>query len=352
MSNVHILPDENLGGGPNGQILREFVEVDRKAEIGEKIIVTNAFMNGSYYDNGDIFTVIERYDLSSSERPDCVGVYVKEIGDNYGIRDYEYKTLEPTDIVRLREENDTERRYRLVDRKAKVGDKIIIVEEYEGHDWFKSGETAIVKNTLGDGAVWADFNGNQRVYKDGKWGVSYGQYLVLEPVEPAEEGDDVITVDETEASKSVIDLLANLARRVTELEREFERYKDITQDKYDLINARLSEIEKRVTVIDEHNDVLIDRMNDAEEKLEMILDDIFTLDERTQPLVSKRLDKPIGEESPFAPITIPTFKYSELVGKTLKIYGGRDGDRVIVFGYDESTGESYVLFNGKEGEGR
>jgi len=67
--------------------------------------------------------------------------------------------------------------------------------------------------------------------------------------------------DVKEAPGKVIDLLANLARRVTELE-------------------------KRVRIIDDYNDVLIDRMNDAEEKLEMILDDIVMLDERTQPLVA------------------------------------------------------------------
>ena len=47
-------------------------------------------------------------------------------------------------------------------------------------------------------------------------------HLITE-VESAEENDDVLTVDETEVSKSVIDILANLALRVTELERKLDR---------------------------------------------------------------------------------------------------------------------------------
>jgi hypothetical protein len=249
MSNVHVLPDENLGGGPNGQILREYVEVDRAANVGDKIVIVNPYNSqfGDSYTQGTIMTVTK----------------ADEDGDVYCgkfdlIDKDEYQTLEPTDIVHI---DDV--RYRLVDRKAKAGDKIIIVEEYEGHDWFKSGETAIVENTLGDGAVWADFNGNQRVYKDGKWGVSYGQYLVLEPVEPAEEGDDVLTVDESEASKPVLDLLANLARRVTELERKLEREQEFRESLYR-------------------------KISDMKDDIEMALDDIVTLDERTQPLVTKK----------------------------------------------------------------
>jgi hypothetical protein len=176
-TNVHILPDENLGGGPNGQILREYVEVDRKAKIGEKIIVTNAFMNGSYYDNGDIFTVIERYDLSSSESPDCVGVYVKEIVDDYGIRDYEYKTLEPTDIVRLREENGTERRYRLVDRKGKVGEKVIVVDAYINGESYKNGDIFVVREAR-HSVVFVTIGSGRHI------ALSHFEYNVLEPVEP------------------------------------------------------------------------------------------------------------------------------------------------------------------------
>jgi hypothetical protein len=217
MSKVHVLPDERLGG-----VLREYVEVDRKAEIGEKIIVTNAHMNGSYYDNGDIFTVIERYDYSTSERPNCVGVCVEEIDDVYGIRDYEYKTLEPTDIVHI-----DNKRYRLIDRKAKEGERVIIINsQAEGLD---IGFIGTVFEVINDGDI---------VVINGCFGHYHGDYLVLESIEQQQFTD-------SQNKPDIPDKLANLARRVTELE-------------------------KRVVAIDEHNDVLIDRINDVEGKLNQI----------------------------------------------------------------------------------
>jgi hypothetical protein len=247
-TNVHILPDENLGG-----VLREYVEVDRKAEIGEKIIVTNAYMNGSYYDKGDIFTVIERYDFSSSERPDCIGVYVKEIDDDYGIRDYEYKTLEPTDIVHI-----DDARYRLVDRKAKVGEKVMHYNDGKSDGVITTciGYSEFFDDVINVEPYWSEED-NEEIT-----GFTHGYYRVLEIVEPtelvtAEEGDD----------KSILDLLANLARRVTELERKLDGIVDLKRKEYDAY-------EKLFTGIDE--------------KIEMLIDDVAMLDERTQPLATKK----------------------------------------------------------------
>jgi hypothetical protein len=224
MSKIHVLPDENLGGGPNGQILREYVEVDRKAKKDDKIVGKNT---------GNIYEV------------DHVFVDVISTKDKKYVHHYDYKVLEPTDIVHI-----DGARYRLVDRKAKVGDKIIIVKDYDGFDWFKVGETVVVEDTMGEGSVFADFNENKRVYLNGKWAVSPDFYLVLEPVESAElvtaeEGDDVLTVDETEASKSVLDLLANLARRVTELERKLDsayRRIDVLHDDVDALISDVTEL--------------------------------------------------------------------------------------------------------------
>jgi hypothetical protein len=254
MSKIHVLPDENLGG-----VLREYVEVDRAANVGDKIVIVNPYhyQFGVNYTQGAIMTVTK-----ADEDGDVYCGKFNLIDKN------EYQTLEPTDIVRIKETYEHGKwdyiRYRLVDRKAKVGEKIIIVKNLEYHDWFKIGEIAIVEEVDNNGNVFADFNENERVYDDGKWCVGREYYRVLEPVEPAEEGDN----------KSVLDLLANLAHRLTTLEQQVTR--------------RVTELEKRVRIIDEYNDVLIDRMNDVEEKIEKILDDIVTLDERTQPLVKSK----------------------------------------------------------------
>lgn len=295
MSKIHVLPDKNLGG-----VLREYVEVGRKAKIGEKIVIVRP-EKGSTYEKGDIFTVEKSYE-NHPEFED--GVKVEE--DFYFIYHSEYHTLEPTDIVRIKETYEHGKwdyiRYRLVDRKAKVGDKIIIVKNLEYHDWFKIGEIAIVEEVDNNGNVFADFNENKRVYDDGKWCVGRNYYRVLEPVEPAEEGDDVLTVDESEASKSVIDLLANLARRVTELERQQKENREYIIKAFESISGKDDEwtVEERVAMLERTFTEYMRRVNTIEadieelntdlaaieENVEMALDDIVTLDERTQPLVA------------------------------------------------------------------
>jgi HD-GYP domain-containing protein (c-di-GMP phosphodiesterase class II) len=167
MSNVRILPDENLGG-----VLCEFVEVDRKANVGDYVY---------YIPFGDIQKVTKLYDNAVGlER--VLFVYHEN-----------YRTLEPTDIVRINNE-----RYRLVDRKAKVGDRFIN----------KAGEFHTV---------------NTELMRDS---LNMGKYFfrLIEPVTEPE----LIEVDTRHASPQVIDMLANLAQRVTELERELSEIKKVT----------------------------------------------------------------------------------------------------------------------------
>jgi len=249
MANIHVFPDEKLGG-----VLREYIEVDRAANVGDKIVIVNpsAFQFGDEYTQGTIMTVVKAY----------------EDGDVYCgkfdvINKYEYQTLEPTDIVRLREENDIERRdgkpsrFRLVDRKAKVGEKVIVVEANVSLVYRNVGEVVEIIETDG-----SSFGGMISPHDFGEKGAIYHfQYLVLEPVEPAEESDDVLTVDETEASKSVLDLLANLAQRVAELERKLGEY----SRKVDGMEADI-------------------HLGAVDISIGKVLDDIVTLDERTQPL--------------------------------------------------------------------
>jgi hypothetical protein len=224
-TNVHILPDENLGG-----VLREYVEVDRKAK------------DGDYVSTRFGIHIVSDYNHSEIVAGDLAGYYsrVFKHGD--------YKTLEPTNIIRLREG-----RYRLVDRKAKVGEKVVVFDHSNenGNGIFTVYDVYVVNDAI-------SYAG-----KDGKYyGASSKNYRVLEPVEPtelvtAEEGDD----------KSILDLLANLARRVTELERKLDGIVDLKRKEYDAY-------EKLFTGIDE--------------KIEMLIDDVAMLDERTQPLATKK----------------------------------------------------------------
>ena len=234
MSKIHVLPDENLGG-----VLREYVEVDRKAKVGDKKLLSD----------GTILTAVEPYDRGKGKTP---GMWFQDTcGNMYPYyNDDNNRLIEPTDIVHI--DGD---RYRLVDRKAKVGEKVIVVNAdditFEG---YKNGDIFIVREVR-HSVIFVTVDSGEYV------ALSHFEYNVLDPVEPAETDDDVLTVDETEAPKSVLDLLANLARRVTELERKFEN---------------LESRQKR----------LMGRIADTEEKIEMALGDIVMLDERTQPLVA------------------------------------------------------------------
>jgi ribosomal protein L14 len=151
---------------------KKYVEVDRKAEVGDKIVVVKAHMSDNAYKNGDILTVKGRYNLEHS------GVYVE--GIDIGIRDYEYRLL------------------------AEVGEECCVY---------------------------------------------------------ASQANPQVEVDERDASPSVVDMLANLARRVSSLEHQ-------------LASAK-GDVEKLAQE-------LSTKTHELDDKIEMALDDIVTLDERTQ----------------------------------------------------------------------
>jgi hypothetical protein len=217
---VHVLPDENLGG-----VLREYVEVDREAEVGDLIKVVKA-CDPDQYDEGGIYKVRQ---VSEHIRIDS------KYGGTVFMYDDEYVVIELTDIVHV-----DGIRYRLVDREAKVGDRFInkAGEVYEV-------DTESMRSLLNRGEHF---------------------FRILEPVEPTQITEpEPVEIDTRHASPQVIDLLANLARRVTELERKLDGIVDLKRKEYDAY-------EKLFTGIDD--------------KIEMLIDDVAMLDERTQPLVA------------------------------------------------------------------
>ncbi|WP_368223625.1 hypothetical protein ABQ613_07115 [Bacillus velezensis] len=140
---IHVLADETLGG-----IKREYVEADRKAEVGEKIVIVNRVPHDDRYENGDVFIVpyvwesIEEAVMgcrSSSSRYNEIGLILRE----------EYHVLEPTDIVHI-----DDGRYELTDRKAEVGEKIIVVrpDGVIGDDYDK-GRVGTVKSRHSAGDI-------------------------------------------------------------------------------------------------------------------------------------------------------------------------------------------------------
>lgn len=100
---IHVLADETLGG-----TLREYVEVNRRAEVGESV-----------------YTIISE-EFRKVTRVEGVGAYL----DDGGLIFHEnYRVLEPTDIVLI-----DGNKYRLVDRKAEVGERILVKMDAEADE--------------------------------------------------------------------------------------------------------------------------------------------------------------------------------------------------------------------------
>ncbi|MCY7910981.1 hypothetical protein MOB65_19150 [Bacillus inaquosorum] len=182
---IHALADETLGG-----IKREYVEVDRKAEVGEKIVIVDADAQCEEpYNNGDIFETERLLGYIRGIKTTC----------HRDIHDFEYRVLEPTDIVHIDGPDGTQR-YELTDREAEVGEKILTTQTQFGR--LPVGKDLTVTDVFDDGSV-------------GEWGVGIvvkTNYRVLVPVE-APEANEPQPAD-------LIDVVSNLAKRVADLERE------------------------------------------------------------------------------------------------------------------------------------
>jgi hypothetical protein len=144
-----------------------------------------------------------------------------------------------------------------VERKADVGDYVINNKGTEYEACYKV--TGYTDEFFPSYKV--DYSANQ--YEDEYiTSVSIDRSITLEPIQ---------TVDTTQASEQVIEMLANLARRVTSLERQLA----VTQNN---VERQAEELENAKHRISKHATMF----GAVEEKVEMLTDDVITLDERTQ----------------------------------------------------------------------
>lgn len=239
MTKTHLIPDESLGG-----VLREYIEVDRKAVVGD--YVTR---------DGIIREVEKRSDV-------CDGVefepYLDDDGeDTIGWTDGYYKTLEPTDIIHV-----DGKRYRMVERKANVGDKVIVIKS----PVIKPGTigNCIENSAYYDGLITID----TPFYDDDYTFINtdLDKYRVLEPLLSPEELCGYFDGDDADNQPTdQLDIIARLTRKVAQLERENT---DIKRD----IETWAQEVER-----------LKRKLDDDRRDIEMVIDDIVTLDERTRP---------------------------------------------------------------------
>lgn len=209
IDNITVLTDD-LG------LNREYREEKRKANVGEriKIVDTDAIISRGKYENGEIFTVddeVDGYMCVSEVKTDN---YVNEHGIIY---DSEYVVIVPTDIIRI-----DGVRYREELRKAKEGEKIAVVAfsnvNHIYHD-VRNGEIFTVEYTDRYGCVSRVFERKINCV------IANVEYRVLIPVTP------VITPKSTEQTPDVLDLIAELSRKVVAQDKRIQALEESLKPK-------------------------------------------------------------------------------------------------------------------------
>lgn len=201
MTNLHYIADEQLGG-----VEREYAEVKRKANVGDYAIQTSTWE----MKQGTIAKVARIASDDSGIRLDGEPLFHSE-----------YATLDPTGNVRI---DGTV--YRMVDRNATVGEKVLTLNY--GGVCAVAGDIHTVETAgYDDGSISTE----EGAFFDTEEG---DKYAVLEPVEHIEE----LTLTESDVRnnpRQVIDLIANLAGRLSKLESRVERLGTANQQAYDIL---------------------------------------------------------------------------------------------------------------------
>ncbi|MDR9852921.1 hypothetical protein RJP21_04810 [Paenibacillus sp. VCA1] len=194
--NNTLLPDESLGG-----VMREYREVKRKAVKGERIKYVWPGKPSHYNiakdvrDSGDV-DIANPYDSEDGE------------GEVVGWGAAAYVVLEPTDIIRI-----DNKRLRMVDRKAAVGECVIIT--FSRRACFTVGETRTVKK-------------NETVPAGDAYSVDGPGYYLLRAedsrvLEPVNETAAVSELSSLPAAEQAAENIAALAAKVQALEKTVRR---------------------------------------------------------------------------------------------------------------------------------
>jgi len=163
---ITVLPDESLGG-----IKREYREVKRKARVGDTaIIVGDTTCHGLA--TGDIVTVKHVYKDGGGT------VYSEKAHKQREANPRDFSVLEPTEVLVIDGE-----RFRMVDRKATKGERVIIVNTKT-----TASSGCGVMHMVGEIGTVTERStlSRDRVRVHG-WYILDGDYRVLEPIKSEEE---------------------------------------------------------------------------------------------------------------------------------------------------------------------
>jgi hypothetical protein len=150
-----------------------------------------------------------------------------------------------------------------VDRKAEVGDKILIIDSSSPHNNYTDGSIFEVNGLLYGGVLCNGAKDNDDWNPEGY--VLNREYVVIETEET--------TVDTSKPSPDLIDLLTSLSRKIVSLESQLRD----TQGNVEKLSQELANTRHRLMKY-------ADRFAAIEDKVEMLTDDIVTLDSRSQVL--------------------------------------------------------------------
>ncbi|TXK24531.1 hypothetical protein FVD41_11155 [Bacillus amyloliquefaciens] len=208
---IHVLADETLGG-----IKREYVEVDRKLEMGDTVLVMK--MDGK--DTHQIATIADddyggdfSYVTVQLDR----SINGEDLVDMSHRSEDEIVLIEPTDIVHIGTQ-----RYELTDRKAEVGEKVVVVDDEDSSEEFGSfriGEVGTVESYSSDDMHYGIY-ANVRVSDERDIPLYSPEYRVLVPVEA--ESDEPQPSDPIFAIGNVAQEVAKLKRTVVRLVNEID----------------------------------------------------------------------------------------------------------------------------------
>ncbi len=313
----HYIADGKYGA----ELEREYEEVAEKADVGDYVLVTDGRLGEEPI--GEIVKTTEVFrDLIYTD-----GEYLND-GSALNLDDDEYKTLRPTqpEVVRLKSDafGAKGERYELAERKAEVGELVVVTK---GDGWYED-EVGSIYEVI-DGHEYG-FNVctrfERQVYvehSDNKYGeincLEDGHYLVLKPLKPTLESliDGIkggnphaeVGAEESQPEEApkfyrntTEGLIANLARRVSELERrldekqyaiyelesklsglesDYEESDKQTEKWAENVNGQLRNLQRNLETFAQETTSTRLLAKDAKELAQANEKDIVTLDERT-----------------------------------------------------------------------
>lgn len=265
MTNLHYIEDESIGG-----IEREYGEVERKANVGDYVI--HNFKDGG----GRFFTDNKLYEVICEDSNGEITL-VDDDGFEHILSYHYYKTLEPTDIVRI-----DNVRYRLVDRRAEVGEKVIVSDKAKNYDGdYANGDIFEARNVDGQTADIIDIVGEID-------GLYHYEYCVLDPVE-AESMSELLTVDETQASPQVIDMLAHIAKELAKINRRLDTAEEHIGDTQRNVETFAQQTEANTEAIkklESTSDLESGRVRKLDFEKDVLMADIGSLNKRLEAFIN------------------------------------------------------------------